>query len=805
MSDGFSRVTDPRLAVSEVKGLFSTRQRLRATSYLASILIILSSLACAVALSPAQQTKKAFTVAEEIGLAHFGDPYLGQAEALQFSPDGNYFAVVTERGRLELNRVEDSLRFYRSQDVEIFLEHSDQFRSPSPIWVVNLSTNKEGPIISRWRWLADSSGVAYLERLARGNKRLMLADLRKKVIEPLTSTTERIEAFDVRDRNHYVYTVSDPVLQKIIQTEKQSPAIVGTGRPLIRFLFPDNPLVSSPRSLLVAVVGSERFEVKNDNGEPLVLFGGDLVLSPGGHSLVTTLPIAEVPSSWETLYPPPYVSYPYRIRAGRLDPQSGKGSVNQYVRINLEAGSVQSLTDAPISSDLGWWTLGSPSWSSDGQAILLPGTFLRSKNQVSSRPCVAVVDLEFNKRTCVEMLKGHTDTDVEEGYHLIDAVRFAGGDKQRVLVSFHLRKDFYSLGTTEYRHTAEDTWQVAGQTLGVPPSGHNDFDVSVIQGVNDPPRLFATKKQTSKVIWDPNPQLENIEIGAASVYTWKDKEGRNWRGGLYRPSNYKLGQRYPLVIQTHGFAESQFRPSGVFPTAFAARALAAAGIAVLQTGGDCPWETPDEGSCAVAGYEAAANQLVSEGLVDPEKIGIIGFSRTCFYVMATLTTGSLHLRAASITDGVTEDYFQYMYLVDFGSGQHAIDANSVIGAKPFGDGLQQWLKRSPGFNLDKVTAPLLVVGEGPVSLLLMWGPYAGLRYLHKPVDLVMLNTDEHALTNPAVRMASQGGSVDWFRFWLQDYEDPDPAKAEQYKRWRELRKLQEANGRKPTTPEAVSQ
>src|SRR4030081_1238633 len=26
-------------------------------------------------------------------------------------------------------------------------------------------------------------------------------------------------------------------------------------------------------------------------------------------------------------------------------------------------------------------------------------------------------------------------------------------------------------------------------------------------------------------------------------------------------------------------------------------------------------------------------------------------------------------------------------------------------------------------------------------------------------------------------MASQGGSVEWFRFWLQDYEDPDHAKA----------------------------
>ncbi|HEX7115087.1 MAG TPA: hypothetical protein VF193_08130 [Steroidobacter sp.] len=36
-------------------------------------------------------------------------------------------------------------------------------------------------------------------------------------------------------------------------------------------------------------------------------------------------------------------------------------------------------------------------------------------------------------------------------------------------------------------------------------------------------------------------------------------------------------------------------------------------------------------------------------------------------------------------------------------------------------------------------------------------------------------------------------NLDWFRFWLQDIEDPNPAKAEQYERWRKLRELQCAN------------
>src|SRR5207253_11224635 len=136
--------------------------------------------------------------------------------------------------------------------------------------------------------------------------------------------------------------------------------------------------------------------------------------------------------------------------------------------------------------------------------------------------------------------------------------------------------------------------------------------------------------------------LDNIELGHASVYTWKDKEGREWRGGLYKPVDYRPGKRYPLVIQTHGFQESEFKPSGRFPTGSAARALAAAGMLVLQVGEQCPGQTRSEGPCAASIYESAVDQLVSEGVVDPERIGIIGFSRSCYWVMEALTASSVH-------------------------------------------------------------------------------------------------------------------------------------------------------------------
>jgi dipeptidyl aminopeptidase/acylaminoacyl peptidase len=744
-------------------------------------------------IASAQQTKNPFTVTDEIGLALFNDPRGGPADVL-FSPDGTCFAVKTERGRLDINRVEDSVRFYRTQDVRYSLDHSEA-PQPSPVWTV-ARTGKKGGVIGGWRWLADSSGIGFLESSENGNHRLVLADLKNKKVEPLTSATEAVKGFDVRDRQGYVYTVADPAEQEKKKVEREAASVVGTGRSLFELILPDDPITAriAPSSIsLWAVIGNKRFEVKND-GAPLADFGS-FALSPDGRSLVTSMPVLDVPSAWETLYPPPPSTVSKnRIHSGHYDAKSSH--VHQFVRVDLQTGSIESLTDAPLADDAGWLAVGDPSWSNDGREILLPNTFLKSKGTEPPRPCVALVQTSSGTSGCVEVLKAHkTETIVEEGYHVVIGARFVGGTG-RVMVAFISHED-QSYRTTEYQLT-NDKWQAVREIKGLFPAEQNGLEVSVTEGLNDPPVLIVkNEKKTSRVILDPNPQLQNMELGQASVYTWKDKEGRQWKGGLYKPPNYKSGQRYPLVIQTHGFAESEFRPSGVFPTAFAARALAAQGIIVLQTatgvaGSSCPIETPEKGPCDVAMLESAANQLVSDGLADPQRIGIIGFSSTCFAVMEMLTTSSLHLKAASMTDGIMLDYWQYISSPNISSPDRlSAEYDQMIGAPPFGEGLQQWLKLSPGFNLDKITTPLLVVGEGPVSLVGMWQPYAGLHYLHKPVDLVMLNTDEHVLTNPAARMASQGGSVDWFRFWLKDEEDPDPAKVEEYARWRKLRELQE--------------
>jgi dipeptidyl aminopeptidase/acylaminoacyl peptidase len=743
------------------------------------------------------QAKRRFTIADEIGLTHFGDG----AEGLQFSPDGKYFALLAKRGRLDLNVVEESLRFYRSQDIHNFLDVS---QPPSPIWEIIRSKETEGAI-SDWRWLADSAGVAFIEHSSDEHQRLVLAEPREKTITSLTSSGENVKTFDVRDRHNYVYSVVDSTTAKTAD-EVQSAEVVGTGKTLYELLFPDNPRVRSllsHRSHLWAVIDGKRVEVRHNDAP--ILYTEDLALSPDGKSVVTTLPVPDIPPSWETLFPPPYGTFS-GVHAGRQNVELGVFSIRRYVRIDLQTGLTKILTDAPLPWQAIWGDAGyEPSWSSDGKAILLSAAFLPPKDDAPVQPCVAVVDLSSDTRNCV-VIWNKPEKDLE-GIWVRDA-RFVNGNKDRVLVKLIvIAHGGRSVEWAEYRPNGDGTWQLAAKTKNDPEQTDGDLKVTIKQGLNEPPLLMATLRGNSRAIWDPNPELKNLDTGQASVHTWKDQDGKERRGGLYKPTGYQPGQHYPLVIQTHGFSDSLFLPSGGLTTAFAARALAAAGIMVLQVQdvGNCGDGTPDEGLCNASGYEVVAKQLVSEGLVDPDKIALVGFSRTVYHVMQALTTkSSVHYRAASVTDGIMGSYFLYMLAEDEEQNNLAHEYDSLVGAPPFGEGLETWLKRASNFNLDKVGTPLLVVGEGPLSLLSMWEPYAGLRYLHKPVELIMLKTEEHELTNPAERLASQGGSVDWFRFWLQGYEDPDPAKADQNKRWRELRKLQAENDKNSAKSEAVS-
>jgi hypothetical protein len=54
-------------------------------------------------------------------------------------------------------------------------------------------------------------------------------------------------------------------------------------------------------------------------------------------------------------------------------------------------------------------------------------------------------------------------------------------------------------------------------------------------------------------------------------------------------------------------------------------------------------------------------------------------------------------------------------------------------------------------------------------------------------DLFVFPNEPHQKFQPRHKLAVYERNLDWFRFWLEDYEDPTPSKKAQYARWRHMK------------------
>jgi dipeptidyl aminopeptidase/acylaminoacyl peptidase len=128
----------------------------------------------------------------------------------------------------------------------------------------------------------------------------------------------------------------------------------------------------------------------------------------------------------------------------------------------------------------------------------------------------------------------------------------------------------------------------------------------------------------------------------------------------------------------------------------------------------------------------------------------------------------------------------------------------MYGDVPYGEGLKNYEDYSISFNLQRIHTPLLMesLGHGmsyddwqrpPSFLATTFEVFTGLNVLKKPVELAYYPDEDHQPDHPIARLATLQRNVDWYRFWLQGYERPNPEDPDQYKRWEHLRDLRDAD------------
>jgi len=765
---------------------------------------------------PETSQLRPFTIKDSIEISYFVNPSswtvnLDRPPEPIISPDRRWFLLITQRGVLASNTLESTIWMFNRQSVSDFAWNKSP-KQPVPKAVAICRAVSNTPVLSDVRWLEDSRRVAFLGKMSGGSPQLYVADSRNGAVKRLTKGAQPVSAFDIRGGT-IAYTTLDDIKKT---AEPRTDLVDVTGKSIWTLLWRDRAigdrdealLLNIPNTLHIMRKGRDLTTLFTFNGRPLKLFFPVLSLSPDGKSLITIAPVPTIPLEWKT-YQPRFGYENLRLDPANsfaIDPENA-WKPSEFVKIDLKTGIATPLLGAPAGRSL--FHIFAPTkamWSPDSRRVLVTDTFLPLLKQDSSvsaaraaAPAAVIIDLLSQEIQLIAFLPQPV-RDTPAMQHVSDII-WNGQDNQ-VEMAYASTPDNVPIAFHETYRWTDAGWARTG-TSSV--ASDRQLRLVIDQDLNEPPVLAEHLPNVAQpaIIWDPNPQLASVALGTASLYQWHDKDGNSRSGILALPADYVAGKRYPLVIQTHGFEPKKFFTDGIYTTGSGGRALCGRGIIVLQVDQfSKSTNAADDGPLQTEGFRSAIQQLARDGLADPERVGVIGFSFTVFHVLYAITHSPNLFAAATITDGNDLSYWLYLLWTDIPFAQQLAEAANG-GLRPFGkEGLSRWAESAPGFNLDRVRTPVLISCLEKGTLVATWDIYGGLRTLGKPVDMVWLEKEDapHVLVQPRQRYLSQQGAVEWFDFWLNGREDPRPEKAEQYARWRELRKLKSEQQNKTEIP-----
>lgn len=731
--------------------------------------------------SAAPQPHRSITVRDLIEWSRFAEK--GYRDVGVTSPNQAEVALVVEHGDLSRNLVVSTL---------VVLHMRGSSSAPAADTVAVLASGSNRPAISQVRWLSDSRTIAFLgEHGEQGDtlRQVYTVDIQSRRLTQVTHHPAALSGFAMAKGDYPVVYMAQSVPDSSLYTSRLQHGFAVEASQTA-------PALAAGELLSTGwTQGYDVFQLAGPRAAPKRLrtpnttVAADcadwLTLSPDGTVAVMTCHLRQVPKEWTE----------YTIgEVRRWARDQEQRSLLQYVAVSMTGDGYRLLMNAP--SVFTEYSGSEFPWASEGHSVALGNVPLPLDVQDTgerewrrSHTAVADIDAQTGQVSVVSrrqpmVVKRWIGSDTLE---VTQGGGYVGSDTAMKESKSAIRMVRTSTG-----------WREAGAA----PEPGGRLDIAVDQDMNTPPHLVLVVHPSGerRVIYDPEPRLQQrYAFAQERLIHWRSTRGLRWQGGLFIPPNYDPHRRYPLVIQTHDFSPTQWDPEGPYTTAYAAQALASTRIMVLQIGDDnvdSVENTLREAPLQQEAIEGVIDSLARAGVIDRARVGLQGFSRTCYPVLYMVTHPRFPVAAAVVSDGPAMSYSDYLlWPHDFA----ASTAHALYGGPPWGARLRTWLEQAPGFHLEQVNTPLRLEAASAGNSLVFWEEFAGLVRLRKPVEYYILPRGQHQLWKPWERLSSQGGAADWFRFWLRDEEDPDPAKAEQYARWRKMREQRAATARPDST------
>ncbi|MGH7476130.1 MAG: LpqB family beta-propeller domain-containing protein [Longimicrobiales bacterium] len=261
------------------------------------------------------------------------------------------------------------------------------------------------------------------------------------------------------------------------------------------------------------------------------------------------------------------------------------------------------------------------------------------------------------------------------------------------------------------------------------------------------------------------PQVEAV--------TWPGEDGVSVEGLLYYPLDFQRGERYRLVVQTHGGPAASDKFAWHSSSAYVP-VLTALGYMVLKpnyrgsTGyGDAFLRDMVGGYFNQAHKDvmAGVDHLIARGLVDGDRMAKMGWSAGG-HMTNKIITYTDRFKAASSGAGAVN------WLSMYAQSDTRVYRTPWFGGTPWQEDapIEAYIQHSPLFEIHKVRTPTLVlVGQNdervpmPQSVEL----YRALRTNGVPTKLYVAPRQGHGWRELQQRLFKANVELDWFERWVR--------------------------------------
>ena len=266
--------------------------------------------------------------------------------------------------------------------------------------------------------------------------------------------------------------------------------------------------------------------------------------------------------------------------------------------------------------------------------------------------------------------------------------------------------------------------------------------------------------------------LDAYDVGRAETVVWKNKDGREVQGVLIKPAGFEEGKRYPLVVAIHGGPawawwlgwHGTWHEWGHFLASHGylvllpnPRGSRGYGVAFAEANAD------DWGGGDYEDIVSGVDDLVNKGLVDPERLGVGGWSYGGF-MTSWIVTHTNRFKAAVCGAGVTNLFsfhgttditptFLKNYFTDVAyRRKEAYDAHSAV-----------------CFVENAKTPTLVLHGDEDVRVPVSqgWEFYRGLKQMGVETEMVVYPREGHSFREYGHQLDLLRRVLDWFDGYLK--------------------------------------